>query len=587
MNENRSPLPRGNGLKKTSGIAIAALLVFGVVVGAVSFSLKGAYATSSITPSSTKFFGASLERVLITDNSKTSNADTISVHVDVAGHVTGAVDISLCNIGNSGTFELFLTTSNTPLVPSAPTYTGSGGCALPNPVIVRANPTATGAANADEKKIPLSSAMQDGDSFKVSYGGQTVTIQYEISIVSASSDRSTAGDGNKVTLMLTDQDGNVDPTGIDKFDATGAGAVAGLVTSTLPMSSAGAFFVETGQNSGVFELQVKINSGSAAGTPSSPGNESVNATLPNAATFTLADKDQYKTGILGATPGTTYVVSGSSSTSATSVTLQNVDGAIALTGTPTLADGIPVKVTDADRNIDTKTKDGFPDATVARVFVTVDGVAGNFNQTMKESDLNTGVFMPDTSGGTISVSVGAADSVGAGGITLTPSTIAGDPDISISYTDPAKSPFGTATFKTVTHVSHTAGTISSDAKAGVTDKFTVTITDPELNTDSGSVQSYVVTFNNANSQTTPVALLSSGAQMGTLTMTVRGSGISTIANNVVLTFIETGANTGVFAATTVDMNKINLDTPGGLKDGDQLQFKYFDQTESPVATSTA
>src|SRR5438874_3285484 len=110
MNQNRSPLPRGNGLKKTSGIAIAALLVFGVVVGAVSFSLKGAYATSSITPSSTKFFGASLERVLIADNSKTSNADTISVHVDVAGHVTGAVDIALCKSVNSGIFELFLIT---------------------------------------------------------------------------------------------------------------------------------------------------------------------------------------------------------------------------------------------------------------------------------------------------------------------------------------------------------------------------------------------------------------------------------------------------------------------------------------------
>src|SRR5436853_6662372 len=105
MNENRSPLPRGNGLKKTSGIAIAALLVFGVVGGGVSFSLTHAYATSSITPSSTKFFGASLERVLITDNSKTSNADTISVYVDVAGHVTGAIHISLCNIWDAGSCE--------------------------------------------------------------------------------------------------------------------------------------------------------------------------------------------------------------------------------------------------------------------------------------------------------------------------------------------------------------------------------------------------------------------------------------------------------------------------------------------------
>ena len=236
MNENRSPLPRGNGLKKTSGIAIAALLVFGVVVGAVSFSLKGAYATSSITPSSTKFFGASLERVLITETSKTSNGDTISVHVDAQGHVAGSTDITLCNTGNSGTFELFLTTSNSPLKPIAPTFSGAGCADNTDPFIVRANPTATAVGNVNEKKITLSSPMQDGDSFKVTYGGQTVTIEYAKSIVSASTDRSTAGSGNKVTVKLADQDGNVDPTGIDKFNATGAGAVAGLVTSTLPMS---------------------------------------------------------------------------------------------------------------------------------------------------------------------------------------------------------------------------------------------------------------------------------------------------------------------------------------------------------------
>src|SRR3989454_6061902 len=582
MNENRSPLPRGDGLKKTSGIAIAALLVFGVVVGAVSFSLTHAYATSSITTSTNKFFGPDLLRVLITDNTKTLLADTITPHVDVkrGSTVLGSADPSITNIGTSGTFEFYITTANGTLAPAAPSQTTA--------IVVRANPnpsaagasagtSSTGAATAgiSNVRLPTSSAMRDGDSVIIQYNGQTVTVQFATTAASSGNDRQSAGDGNKITVTLTDQDANVDPVGIDKFITT-----AGIISATPAITTGNALFIENGQNTGVFELSVTVN-GAASAT-----NENVAASMPNAVTFTESDKDQYRV-ITGSTAGTSYIASGSSQTSSTSVTLQNVDGAIALTGTPTLADGIPVKVTDSDRNIDTKTKDSFPDATNARVFVTVDGVVGNFNQTMKETDLNTGVFLPDTSGGTISVSVGAADSVGAGGITLTPSTIAGDPDISISYTDPAKSPSGTATFKTVTHVSHSAGTISSDAKAGVTDKFTVTITDPELNTDSGSVQSYVVTFNNANSQTIPVSLVSSGAIMGNLTMTVRGSGIPTTANNVVLPFIETGANTGVFAATTVDMNKINLDTPGLLKDGDQIQFKYFDQTESPAATSTA
>src|SRR3989442_9980382 len=585
MNENRSPLPRGDGLKKTSGIAIAALLVFGVVVGAVSFSLTHAYATSSITTSTNKFFGPDLLRVLITDNTKTLLADTITPHVDVkrGSTVLGSADPSITNIGTSGTFEFYITTANGTLAPAAPSQTAGGGA-----IVVRANPnpsaagasagtSSTGAATAGitNVRLPTSSAMRDGDSVVIQYNGQTVTVQFATTAASSGNDRQSAGDGNKITVTLTDQDANVDPVGIDKFITT-----AGIISATPSITTGNALFIENGQNTGVFELIVTVN-GAASAT-----NENVAASMPNAVSFTESDKDEYRA-ITGSIAGTSYIASGSSQTSSTSVTLQNVDGAIALTGTPTLADGIPVKVTDSDRNIDTKTKDAFPDATVARGFVTVDGVVGNFNQTMKESDLNTGVFMPDTSGGTISVGVGAANSVGAGGITLTPSTIAGEPDISISYTDPAKSPSGTATFKTVTHVSHSAGTISSDAKAGVTDKFTVTITDPELNTDSGSVQSYVSTFNNGNSQTIPISLVSSGAMMGNLTMTVRGSGISTTGNNVVLTFIETGANTGVFAASTVDMNKINLDTPGKLKDGDQIQFKYFDLTESPAATSTA
>src|SRR5436853_5563860 len=107
MNENRSPLPRGNGLKKTSGIAIAALLVFGVVVGAVSFSLTHAYATSSITTTTSKFFGPDLLKVLITDSSKTVVSDVITPHVDAkrGSTVLGSADPQLCNIGTSGSFE--------------------------------------------------------------------------------------------------------------------------------------------------------------------------------------------------------------------------------------------------------------------------------------------------------------------------------------------------------------------------------------------------------------------------------------------------------------------------------------------------
>jgi hypothetical protein len=51
-----------------------------------------------------------------------------------------------------------------------------------------------------------------------------------------------------------------------------------------------------------------------------------------------------------------------------------------------------------------------------------------------------------------------------------------------------------------------------------------------------------------------------------------------------MTFIETGPNTGVFTASNIKMQNIN--NGAALNDGDQVEFKFADNGENPVQTST-
>jgi hypothetical protein len=571
MNNSGNPLPH-NGLKRSTGIVIAALLVFGAVAGVMTFSVKNAYAATSITTSSDKFYGPNLLRAVITDTAKNTAGDTIIAHVDVkrGSSILGSKDYTLTNIGSSGTFEFFVTTSNT-LSPAAPTFTGTGGA-----FVLRVN-TLPATVNSNDQTITTASNLQDGDSVVITYGGQTQTVQFAKSNAVASVDRNTAGDTDNVVLTLTDTDANIDPTKVDVFDATG------LVTaSTGTLDLTGAKFKETGQNTNQFELVTNVGI-----TPTAPtdGAKLTVTSFPSSTTLTINDKDVYVAGngpiVFNAiTPVTSTI------TSSKSVTLQNVDGVISTTVPITLGNGIQIQVNDSDRNVDTKTKDSIATGVVT---VTVDGVAGTVNGiALKETDFGSGLFLPDTTDNKIPITVGGANSITSTGITLTPATIAGDPDITITYNDPAADPSGAKAFQLVTKLTHTAGTLAGPSQAGVTDKFSLTITDPDLNTNSNSVDSFIVTFPSSTTDTSTGVSFANG--MGTLALKAKGTGVNLSTaptpKALTMTFIETGVATGIFTASNIDMSIINAAVSGGLSDGDQIEFKYSDNTENPAQTST-
>ena len=543
----------------------------------MTFSVKNAFAATSIDASSDRFYGPNLLRVVITDTAKNTAGDTIVAHVDIkrGSSTLGSIDKTLKNIGSSGTFELFVTTSNT-LVPAAPTFVDTPS--TNGPFVLRVN-TAPATVNPNDSTITTASQMKDGDSVVITYGGQTKTVQFAKSNAVATVDRSTAGDANNVVLTLTDSDANVDPTKVDTFLASNSPG-GDIVTSSIgTLTLTGATFQETGQNTNAFELVIAVN----AAAPTN-GASLTAITFPSSTTLTLNDKDVYVAGN-GPAPFDVITPVTSSVTSSKSVTLQNVDGALSTLKPITLGNGIQLQINDPDRNIDTQATDTLAPGVIT---VQVDGVttpSPSVNAIpLKETTFGSGIFLPDTTDNKIPISVGGTDQVTTTGITLTPATIASDPDITITYNDPAADPSGAKSFTLITKLSHAAGSIAGPSSTGVTDKFSLTITDPDLNTNSKSVDSFIVTFP-ASSNTAPVGGVSVANGLGGLTLKAKGTGVTLGATALTMTFIETDIDSGIFTANNIDMSIINTAT-GGLSDGDQIEFQYIDKSEDPNQTST-
>jgi hypothetical protein len=88
---------------------------------------------------------------------------------------------------------------------------------------------------------------------------------------------------------LNDQDANRDPTAVDTFPATTSN-----ITSPSLNIDANTVWKETGQNTGVFELVVVVNSIDPDNTT---GNNNIaglpSVSFPSSATFTITDHDVY------------------------------------------------------------------------------------------------------------------------------------------------------------------------------------------------------------------------------------------------------------------------------------------------------
>ena len=539
-NKNSSNVSNTRIGKRVLSIGLAAVLVLSSIV--VALPVKNAYAAVSIATSvdnlGNKFFGPSLVRVLITDTAKTNDNDSINVDVEVRRGTSsiGSVTVPVDAIGTSGQFELYIA-AHTTFNPINPTQ-GAPVADDPDDLdkeysIVRIY----NGAIADTTETPdlpntkgINTNLQSGDIIRITYGGSSKDIKFEPTTATLTVDRTLAGDKNRVILRLNDQDANKDPTAVDTFKATTSN-----ITSPSLNIDENTVWKETGQNTGVFELVVVVNSND----PDTTANNNIaglpSVSFPSSATFTIKDHDVYVA--LPDAKAPYNAVTPTSSTQSVTVQLKNSDGRIDLAAPLTIANGFQIKVTDPDRNIDTTAKDVHHTAA-----------------------LNTGTpstNITDSSGGSgnpVAYEVSGlrftTTRATAGNITITSTlTFTADPDtitdsdisvtiptapLEVTYGTISKSITGTGTTRTVT----------------ITIPFNTTAAVTNVKLDNTTANKITVTVGGIDNSTT----LSSVSTTATITpspvILINGVGIPVV-------FKETDDNTSIFLPDLAG-NKIQI-----------------------------
>jgi len=589
-------------------IFMVALLVFGAVSAVYLAAPQTASAAVTMTSSSASWYGPGFIRVLITDTSLDETGDTITPTVEAreGNTLLGSISPTIEAIGGSGTFELFITTSDAPLVPGNPTKTiANGGVALAvnGPFIVRIFDGATaglttvapGAGEDVNQGVPgpahgsndygldFNDFLDDGNRVRILYGGQTLTLNFDDQAATIISDRAEAGDNNKIVLTLRDRDADLDPTVVDRLTFDDPVNEHISITTANTITYGDAEWVETGQNTGQFELTITVDNTDTVAVP--VADNILEADFPTGNSFTARDFSVYEDDGLGATvAGATApydTATSESGTSSVSVTLRNRDGSVLLLESPTFANGLAAQVSDSDANISMGNED---DINSGEVTISVDfngdgdtadaGESDDFNFT--ETNDGTGVFLPDFSDDRIRIKLGAAGNIdGTNGIiTLSLASIQDGRDIVLTYADPAFQ--SNSQFSLRTDLSTTAGTLGLDlATTGINDIITLRLNDPDLNTDSETVQTYII------SAATDGEFIVNGVTVGTLDITAADVDLNMATTNVEATFIETGADTGIFEADDIDMDDVNADPGVDLDDGDEVEFTYDDLMEDP------
>jgi len=144
---------------------------------------------------------------------------------------------------------------------------------------------------------------------------------------------------------------------------------------------------------------------------------------------------------------------------------------------------------------------------------------------------------------------------------------------------------GTKLAETVSTLSTTPATLTTDKTMyKATDMVTLNLTAPDLNDDSLNINYFTVTLLTTNQLIENVQVLVGGVNVGNLTIKVNGLVANSSASQT-LTFIETGANTGIFTAS-LNLTKIRSRTGAALKNGDSLQIVYTDRINVAVTTAS-
>jgi len=601
---------------KVLSIGIAVVLALSVFVVPMGIGDRQAFAVVTMDVSTddhgNRFFNDSFVRVEIEDDSKDDDlTDDIQVDIEVRSDTGTLLFDSEVTVpdttAGSQTFEFFLVNISSTLAPAdadgAPTIftIGNGG------------------------NIDIGEDFREGFTVRVSYGGQTRTIQYDDSSVTVSVDREEYGTGNTLFLTIEDQDGNADPTNRDLINAS---------TAIVAIQGDDAFdpiaCLETGRNTAEFECEWLLNA-----TDSGTNVIDIPDTDVVSLVFTVTDASQYMENTAGTTidAADDDVASANleSGTDAETITIENNDGEIAQVNNPTMGSELILNLDDVDRNLNSKVEDNIIGLFIVNSTVPIDMTLGgsnvcDFDKTdltdagnsglivyidaecgdvevvdMTETGDNAGLFVPDLSNDELKITfLDEADSTpeaSNGVLEFTSETI--DADIVIAYVDPAAdNPLNNLTSSFTRELVRVPGTVDAPETAGINADFTVTLTDADLNNDPRSKDSYTVTFSGTGDANNEFPFLRGGNSIGneatstlfaTMELEVEGEPANFAVADMTVTFIETGINTGVFAASfdMADLIDSLLVAQQDVDDGDEFEFTYHDYMEVPDSEDSA
>lgn len=596
MDASNGLLSRDSNFRKSSGIAFAALLVFGAVAGVLAYSPGNALAqTVTIQTSADRFYGNSLLQVIVNDSAKNSasitqetTAVSVSVKSDTGATVAGPVTVNAREIGaNSGQFEFFISTVNgqQPGTPRSETTPA-------NTAIVRAN--ASPASDGTNDVLLDTGTVNAGNNwrFVIEYVGSPVKeVLFATSSATFTLDRSTAGSSNNVIFIVNDRDANRDPTATDTITAVATTSLAYLdvdpragqqtgdptiFTSQAGGFTAGAFtLTETGANTNIFEATVTQGA----------------VTTDTTRTYEFTDFDVYSP-----LTGGTYAVAATSSKITQTLVLTNTDGVLTPITAITFGGEIPITVTDSDRNTSTRSEQTFtsteaPAGTLTGgVMVTIDGTAATTERellTMKETGDNTGIFRPNLNNGVLPVtflSSTGTPTPNNGVLEVAIGDLQSNNDIIIQYFDNNKNAGATAGISSTVRlpITHTPGTLTFNAAtAQANEKITVTLNDPDLNNSRDARDSFTVPIT-TTSNTIPLTINGvSHTNIADFELSIKGSTSTLSTTAQTITFIETNSTSGIFVGQ-LDVSKLQT----SFNDGDKIELKYKDKMEGTTSVDS-
>ena len=519
------------------------LSIFGTVIPA-TFTVAASSA-GTLDVSTTRFTSTAIVQVHLVDPDLNLNAtayDTATVSYTVTsynGSTYGPIAMTLNeSLPNSGEFYGYFSNASSTVTAASPPYAASG-----------ANYTLT------YKRVGLSS----GDTITFSYSDQapvqtvTQTVTYKAYVATASDitfDRSSLQYpmNGYIRISVKDNDYNLDPTAVDNVNLTWSITDGVNATATF---TGNLWLNETGANTNVFRMN---------------DTTSYKTDRANFADYLIdltgvSSGDPIKVSYLNETTPPfqyIYLMTFTRSVSVTSPFTSNGD----------------IAITVNDPNVVQKSWSTTNDLTV---------VKGTFFNATTDSGTDSEWIAADL----------AETSAGSGIFTYTLPVVWGvvarnDSALELNVND-SKATFqyyfnGTMMSNGTATLSTTPATIAADkSQYKTTDTAKLTLIAPDIN-DDPTVISFATVNITAGAFITSIGYNYSTQIVGNLSITDNNLAAKNILATL-LTFVETGVNTGIFAAN-LDLSNIQNHAGGALANGDTIKVSYYDAINDATSSVT-